>query len=197
MGQWRDLDTRFLVGCALQARWWRDPDAMWSASSYHSRWPARSPARATGWDLLTYLPPAVELPAPTDTNVFGPDGYGRLKLGMTLEQALASGEISPVKSASGPCVQFVLRAHPDAGGFITSTDGVVIIDAGEGMRTPEGIGIGSTVEEFKAAYPDYREGDENGLIGAPAPGSDNSYTTTAKARIDILWLSGPVAPCVG
>lgn len=42
------------------------------------------------------------------------------------------------------------------------------------MRTPEGIGLYSTIEDFKAAYPDANQGD-GGLIGARAPSTENSY----------------------
>ena len=199
------LDGYFLPfgGMALRVATGNGNELAWVAADGSVSRTVDEPAQASGWDLLTYLPPAVDLPAPTDTNVFGPDGYGGLKLGMTLEQALASGEISPdadeeisapAEFASG-CVHFVLRAHPDAGGFVTLTDGVAILFADEDMRTPEGIGIGSTVEEFKAAYPDYHEG-ENGL-GAPAPGTDNHYSIHGSGRIEGLVLTRPPAPCIG
>jgi hypothetical protein len=134
---------------------------------------------------LTSLPPSgtTNLPAPTNTTVLGPDGYGRLKFGMTLEQALATGEVTqPTEpgGVTGGCVVLSLRAHPDAPVYVVDELGVAAIAAGEGMHTPEGISTDSTVTEFKAAYSGVHEG-VNGMSAAAPGNPDANYYTSVNS----------------
>ncbi|MEU6412380.1 hypothetical protein [Microbispora sp. NPDC046933] len=89
----------------------------------------------------------------------GPYGYGGVKLGMSAKQAQKTGEI--VKKSGGEgCSGWDLKAHPtgkDAVGlFISKKRGVAAIFAPKGVRTPEGIGIGSTMKQLKKVYPHLR-----------------------------------------
>ena len=115
--------------------------------------------------------------SPTTSDTLGPDGYGPIKLGMTLAEALATGQITEfdLGRETSPCAGSPLpsddpfASHNPPHAYISPTAGVVQILADpETTRTPEGISTRSTVGEFKTAYPDYEEGEH--VISAPVPG---------------------------
>jgi hypothetical protein len=87
---------------------------------------------------------------------FGPYGYGGVRLGMTLKQAKATHKIVK-KLDEGQCSGWDLKAHPtgrDAVGlYISKNLGVALIEAPKGVKTPEGIKVGSTMKQVKKAYP--------------------------------------------
>jgi hypothetical protein len=106
---------------------------------------------------------------------FGPDGVAGVRLRSPTSEEPTASLVSTVKA--GPCQGFVIRSLParddgTADGWATSKDGVLRLVARPGMRTPEGIGIGSTRAELEAAYAH--------LVGRPpgdvtAPASDTSH----------------------
>ncbi|MFC3899185.1 hypothetical protein ACFOWZ_47635 [Lentzea rhizosphaerae] len=79
-------------------------------------------------------------------------GYGALKLGMTLEEARATGQTDLTWEGAGdnPCVA-------DGKVTISRKQGVVRIFLPADARTSKGIGIGSTFADVKRAYPDAHE----------------------------------------
>ncbi|OPG05181.1 hypothetical protein B1L11_36030 [Microbispora sp. GKU 823] len=87
---------------------------------------------------------------------FGPYGYGGVRLGMTVKQAEATRKIVK-KRDDGQCSGWDLKAHPtgrDSVGLYISKDlGVALIGAPKGVKTPEGIQVGSTMKQVKKAYP--------------------------------------------
>ena len=116
---------------------------------------------------------------PPRTGTIGPEGYGAIKLGMTWKEGLATGEVAVARGAGTEwCRSF--RLLPETS---TTEDDVVVSDrlgvAGiffKGlMRTPEGIGLGSTATELLAAYPD-ADMAYNGSYTIPVPGyPDRQY----------------------
>ncbi|MBB5869834.1 hypothetical protein F4553_003213 [Allocatelliglobosispora scoriae] len=123
-------------------------------------------------------------PAKTSTpQVLGPDGYGALKLGMTPAQADATGLAAPFTGISDGCGRVShLIGSPTADGTAGSVYhsgklGVAAIYAVPGVKTPEGVQLGTTFAELKKAYPSWKavDGDtEDGRGYVKVPGSTNA-----------------------
>lgn len=117
--------------------------------------------------------------------VLGPAGIGKLRLGMSEEQAAATGEANSsedqdfrdrakcsVQEVNGVTIHFS-RDHGIVG----------LAGPPERTRTPEGIGAGASVVDITAAYPTPADPDLGGaqeqvnLLGAfsaPVPGNPNA-----------------------
>jgi hypothetical protein len=109
----------------------------------------------------------------------GPKGYGSLKLGQTVKQARATGAIVRKKAVKeGRCTGWDLKkyrtAKDEANVYISSRLGVAAIFAGKGVKTPQGIRIGSTFKQVKAAYPDLKK-EADGLFTAKTPGNKKAH----------------------
>ncbi|MDP4503730.1 hypothetical protein [Nonomuraea turcica] len=123
------------------------------------------------------LVPAAVAPAAfaTQKATLGPYGYGNLKLGMSAAKAKATGRI--VRKSVGDharCTGWDLKENPypnyRVGMYISQKYGVTMIVAPSGLKTPQGIGIGSTRAQLKTAYPDLRRGP-GGYPTAGVPGN--------------------------
>ena len=118
--------------------------------------------------------------------VFGPTGLGGLQLGMTVAQAKATGLVGAVPSPSaegGLTAQMIAGKPGDGlpGLFFSPTLGLVAIYAFAGVKTAEGIGIGSTLAQVTTVYPSWQ-----GLDGSAGPGwVVVPGSETAVYRIDI------------
>ncbi|WP_344844010.1 hypothetical protein [Nonomuraea dietziae] len=110
----------------------------------------------------------------------GPDGYGAVKLGMTVKQAKTTGDVVKKRPGHGGCSGWDLKKFPtpkdSVGIYISPNVGLAAIFAAKGMRTPEGIKIGSTVKQVKAAYPRIKR-DFHGFYVITVPGNKKAYYT--------------------
>jgi hypothetical protein len=87
--------------------------------------------------------------------VLGPTSLGKLKIGMLPKAATATGEIDAPVPAQGCGSAALKSANSDDVKVTYSADrGLVAIPAYGRIATPEGIRIGSSVAQLKAAYPD-------------------------------------------
>ncbi|MEO3794416.1 hypothetical protein ABGB14_29740 [Nonomuraea sp. B10E15] len=109
----------------------------------------------------------------------GPNGYGKVRLGMSAKKARATGKVvlkMPLRG--GSCSGWDLKAHPtgknSVGLYISKRRGVAVIFAPKGVRTPEGIGIGSTTKQVKKAYPRWKTA-ASGFLLASVPGNKKAY----------------------
>ncbi|SDN21684.1 hypothetical protein [Allokutzneria albata] len=106
--------------------------------------------------------------------VLGPDGLGDLKLGMSEPDAYQTtllhayqGE-DPGAGINPVCSKYEFRAAPnELNVLISPTKGVAVIHAYPGVRTPRGIGIGSSRKELVAAYPEWSEGPNGRWVDVP------------------------------
>jgi hypothetical protein len=155
---------------------------------------APTPSTATPAPATT-APPSSAVPAPTPTAaveaepaapVLGPDGLGSLRLGMTRDQAEATGLVEPFRNepSSTQCLwSSALTGAPAGEGTVlhSETLGVATIDAYPGVQTPEGITFGSSLAAVESAYPGlvlHDPGfDQNSRTGrgyAPVPGNSGA-----------------------
>ncbi len=108
--------------------------------------------------IVTAASKAAGWAEPEDPNAtIGPLGIGFLHLGMYTWEAPAASLVKTLPS-QGPCETFAIKALPEPDprsthGYASENQGVMTLFAQEGMTTPEGIGLGSTLDEIRAAYP--------------------------------------------
>jgi len=93
-----------------------------------------------------------------DEPVLGASNYKALHLGQSEADALATGLLVDGRS-SGDCVFYSLppsEGKPNIGGgvFVEPSKGVVVISGTDMIRTPAGIGMGSTLDDVHGAYPE-------------------------------------------
>ncbi|MBP2707503.1 hypothetical protein JOL79_27340 [Microbispora sp. RL4-1S] len=110
----------------------------------------------------------------------GPYGYGAVKLGMTVKQAKATGDVVKKMPGGGGCSGWDLKKFPtpknSVGIYISPNVGLAAIFAAKGMKTPEGIKIGSTAHQLKAAYPHIKK-DIHGFYVITVPTNKKAYYT--------------------
>lgn len=162
----------------------------------------RHAARATlltglGAAALTLAPGTAQADTPESaptaevvdrSSTLGPEGYEGLDLGMTEDEALATGLITEPEQI-GECTWYYLdpsagEQNPGSGVVISPTEGVVSIPGTQRMQTPEGITMGSvdndrgsTTEQIENAYDRYTV-DKTGpvpIYTAPTPGNDDAH----------------------
>ena len=108
----------------------------------------------------------------------GPYGYGAVKLGMTVKQAEATGDVVKKMPGGGGCSGWDLKTFPtpkdSVGIYISPRVGLAAIFAAKGMKTPEGIKIGSTAKQLKAAYPHIKK-DFHGYYVIKISGNKKAY----------------------
>lgn len=133
----------------------------------------------------------------------GPDGFGRVRLGMPLEQAMATGQLTRRAGGGVPCrMASETGTGPGPSGNVTVSVqyGVAKIQAYPGVTTPEGIGLGAGLDELWHAYPDtvvetYRDMgvgidmDDHYRTAVPGnPKATYRFFVNAKGRVDAMLL---------
>ncbi|WP_406638467.1 hypothetical protein [Amycolatopsis sp. WGS_07] len=134
----------------------------------------------------------------------GPHGFGKIKLGMSAAEATATGQIrvNDLASLSGCTIGTETGKSPDGAVSISASLGVVKIASYTGVRTPEGIALGASVDDLRKAYPDVKVETEadmgNGQIQmddhyrAPVPGNPQAvyrFFVNRDDRVDAMLLA--------
>jgi hypothetical protein len=121
-------------------------------------------------------PPSTKPPAAsTAAGVIGPDGYGKIKLGMSYADVRASGAIKEDENASPGCNQYEMFTGGRSDGYvhISKERGVEAIGPILKVSTPEKVAVGATLAKVRAAYPAVEEisVSELGRGYTPVPGN--------------------------
>lgn len=122
----------------------------------------------------------------------GPNGYGKIKLGMSLDEAKVAATIKYKQQNSDVCDLYELFTAGKSDGYvgITKARGVEAIGPdSRQVSTPEGVTIGSTVAKVKAAYPSW---DKAGLDGLNHSRSYVTVPGNSKAVYRIMFMNGAV-----
>ncbi|WP_175598315.1 hypothetical protein [Nonomuraea rhodomycinica] len=140
--------------------------------------PAAAAPAAAALAAAAPAPAAAAAPAPAVAAApgsFGPYGYGGVKLGMTAQQAKATGKI--VLKWRDYCSGWDYKARPtprdEVSLYISKKLGVAVVFAPRGARTPEGIAVGSTLHQVQKAYPKVKK--EISGYYATVPGNRKAY----------------------
>jgi len=140
-------------------------------------------------------------PEPT-YQALGPSGYGDVQLGMSAEEAEATGIITLEDSHGSGCTPFTVleNGRAVARGYVSGSRGVVFLHALVSLATPEGVREGTTRAEVESTYGRLRRND----YGIPAhvpvpdrPGSVYSVGFDDRDRVDELLLLDERQDCVG
>jgi hypothetical protein len=156
-------------------------------------------ALLTSGALLVTGTPAL---AQTAKPALGPYGYGAVKLGMSATKAKATRQVVFKMSAgAGSCSGWDLKAHPtgkdSVGLYISKKVGVAVIFARKGVRTPQGIGLGSTLKQVKKAYPKVKT-SASGFPYVSVPGNPKAYYAfiLSKGKVRELAFALDTQDCV-
>ncbi|HEX2131896.1 MAG TPA: hypothetical protein VHH15_10060 [Actinophytocola sp.] len=131
----------------------------------------RAPTRETVPSREEPPEQTVDPPPPLTDATLTRSGYGPFGLGTSTDDALAT-RLLTLLAPGGNCARYTISG----GGEVVLSDrfGVVEVTVPERVRTPEGLGAGSTVGEVRAAYPwawDHRDG----LSAEVTEGADARY----------------------
>jgi hypothetical protein len=130
-------------------------------------------------------------PKSYDLSVIGPNAFGPLTLGMSEEDALATGLVGAVETKDrSVCTRYT----GTFGGSVlfSASYGLVRVSVTRPVASPDGIRFGSTVADVRAAYPDARDynmglkaGNFSFYIGGTSTPGDPWPETSKVVRIDI------------
>ncbi|GAB3914014.1 hypothetical protein GCM10029964_124580 [Kibdelosporangium lantanae] len=128
----------------------------------------------------------------TSATVLGPTGLGPFHLGMSRDDVLATGQIGSVNASAGAC-----SAYSVSGRNVTlsvAASGLVSIVARDTVRTPEGVGVGSTEDEVRAKYPGFTASQTSVAV----PGNSAAhylFALSAAGKVTSLTLDGSAGAC--
>lgn len=129
-----------------------------------------------------------------------PEGYGDLTLGATTREARRAQVIGGVNPPTGgSCGTFIYAdlIEQGIGGYLSTDGRVVQINAPGQVKTPEGIGVNSTLDEVRAAYPQLQETDSGLYSVVPDGYTDREYVFTIRGgQVVEMGLSLDTNACV-
>ncbi|MEU6788433.1 hypothetical protein ABZ912_55385 [Nonomuraea angiospora] len=110
--------------------------------------------------------------------VFGPNGFGGVKLGMSLKQARATGITKKIDGGAAGCSGWDLKKYPtgkdNVGLYISPKLGVAAFFAPKAAKTPEGVAIGTAKSQLSKVYPHLKQ-DTHGFWVTTVPGNKQAY----------------------
>ncbi|WP_020668946.1 hypothetical protein [Amycolatopsis nigrescens] len=128
--------------------------------------PAHTPAPPTSGTTATdtKVVPTFKVPVMAGP-ALGPDGYKTLRLGMSYEQAKATGALDDGTPPAAECQSYRLKEGANEISMVTISPnkGVVLFEAAR-AHSPAGIAVGSPETALKQAYPSWNDGPNGGFV---------------------------------
>jgi hypothetical protein len=151
------------------------------------------------WDCdgLRYLavPTSFAGECANEAGSFGPDEVGGVRLGMTVAEVEAAAAGATFENlAPHECASVSLPNG--ANGVYSPTLDMVAIFAPPGMKTPERIGLGSSLAAVKAAYPDARKGIDYWTVPL-AHDAEYELVINEDGTVHEMALTRPTQDCFG
>ncbi|GAA4943684.1 hypothetical protein GCM10025331_33160 [Actinoplanes utahensis] len=142
--------------------------------------------------------PTEDRPGDRTANVLGPTGIGKLQIGMTTQEAEATGMVE-AGEGDDDCGSWYLK--PDVNGDAVvgwSSRGLVSIPAYDRIVTPEGIRIGSSLDQVEAAYDDLTgvAADKDGGSWGDGPALGGQEDEHAGVHYRFLFVNGAVVKLI-
>ncbi|MBO0839638.1 MAG: hypothetical protein J2O49_02320 [Sciscionella sp.] len=139
--------------------------------------------------------------APNEPIVLGPDGFRQLKLGMTEQQAQATGMLEGNSiSTDLACTkyQFSGTNSDRVTVYVSHQFGVVAIGGDLGTRTAEGVAIGTNTGQLKRTYPDLVQRDAGTYVARIAGRNKFQYQfEISQQKVSAITISTIDQNCTG
>lgn len=117
-----------------------------------------------------------EIETAASAGEISPDGYGQIHIGVSLQEArsLLGAALGQDESGGGQaCMNLPYAAEAGQTLYVMVEEGrvtrITAVESGSAVRTPEGVGVGSSDAEVRAAYP---QAIEEPAKYAPSPAHD-------------------------
>lgn len=151
--------------------------------------------------VSTSVPTTNSSTAPAEPIVLGPDGFRQLKLGMTEQQAQATGMLEGNSiSTDLVCTQYKFNDNnaSQVTVYISRQGGVVAIGGNFGTRTAEGIGIGANTGQLKRAYPNLIQRGNGTYIAKVSGRKKFQYQfSISQQKVSAITISTTDQNCTG
>ncbi|MFF5989734.1 hypothetical protein [Prauserella flavalba] len=128
-----------------------------------------------------------------DRPVLGTDGYRQLALGMSYQEAAATGLLGPVETTTPPadnaCATYAVTDGANAIEDVTisSANGIVRFRAAD-AATPEGIGAGSSLDQLRSAYSDLTT-EPSGYSTSAGAGARYSFVVSTETVTELQLVA--------
>ena len=154
-------------------------------------------------DTLSYLgvPRSFAGECFDESGNFGPDSVGEIRLGMTEAQvAAAGGKVTDSpggESCRGLLLPYLPPVPDRTDGSFSEKRGLVAVFARPGMITPERVGLGSSLDKVRAAYPDGELTEQTYWV-VPLPGGrEYQFGIAADDTVSEMVLTRTNQDCFG
>ncbi|MFD4672913.1 hypothetical protein ACFWNN_24520 [Lentzea sp. NPDC058450] len=150
---------------------------------------ATAPSAAVKTEVVTETVTKPVAQPPPAKPVIGSFGYGPLKLGMTLQQAMDTKLIGPNRLPSEGCTSHQILGT-DQWVYVSPTVGVATIPFTAAM-TADGAGVGATEAKLKEEYTNLEPAGPNYTYKAKADGNPNAtfVFTVQEGKVTVAYIS--------